>query len=245
MCQARSKEACGIHDKGTAGNHKKVICPRDDQGRKCEYDFYYACTPHTHAYSGPALLPCGHEKGSPGSHKKTYHRRCGHTDWHCLGAGDHNYVACPRDTDGGRCRADRQFPGYHLPCDTSHVHQYPSDLIKKQPCGHTYDPGSSSAYSHRLITCPTQNGKSCSYGSYYACSPHTHAYPSDPPPKEKTDPTPTDSTPPTPTPPTDSTPTDSTPTDPPPQTVTCANSYQGSGACIYNRVVSAAIRMNI
>lgn len=48
------KLPCGIHEEGTPGNHKKVLCPTDS-GRSCDYDFYYACTPHTHAYSGPKL----------------------------------------------------------------------------------------------------------------------------------------------------------------------------------------------
>lgn len=43
-------------------------------------------------------------------------------------------------------------------------------------CGHTYT--SSDSYSHRSETCPTDsNGQSCTHGTYYACSPHTHSYP--------------------------------------------------------------------
>jgi len=49
------------------------------------------------------LMACGHAIGTP---------------------GNHNYVRCPRASDGARCRADKTHPGYHLACDTSHVHQY-------------------------------------------------------------------------------------------------------------------------
>ena len=126
------------------------------------------------------LLPCGHEEGSPGVHRKSYWRACGHTDWHCLGPMRHNYVRCPRKDNGDFCRTDPRYPGYHLPCDESHVHKYLEDVLTEGPCGHVYKPGS--AHAHRSVTCPTQNGKSCSYGSYYACrGEHVHAYPSDPP----------------------------------------------------------------
>ena len=30
--------------------------------------------------------------------------------------------------------------------------------------------------NHVEVSCPQENGVSCSYGSYYQCSPHTHAY---------------------------------------------------------------------
>ena len=225
------------------------------------------------------ILPCGHKEGSAGSHVKTYHRACGHTDWYCLGAAGHNYVKCPRKSDGDFCRTDPKYKGYHLPCDTSHVHTYLSDQPPKpkqvtptttdpkpkqvtptttdpkpkqvlpkdsddddsddddggttrvdpqvtSPCGHTHKkslasshaavnfncgkhsyyactpPSSSETNRHitqtlacgshvgractassshlSAVSCPTQNGVSCSYGSYYACSPHTHAYPSTP-----------------------------------------------------------------
>ena len=89
------------------------------------------------------LLPCGHKEGSAGYHGKTNHRWCGHNDWYCLGAAGHNYVKCPRKADGDFCRTDPKYKGYHLPCDTSHVHTYLSDQPpepKKQVTPTTTDP---------------------------------------------------------------------------------------------------------
>ena len=167
--------------------------------------------------SSATLLSCGHEKGSPGSHVKVYWRACGHTDWHCLGPTGHNYNRCPKDTDGQTCTGNAKYPGFYLPCDTSHAHQYPTsaDKIKRGACGHVYDHGSSAAYSHRQIDCRKQNGVSCQYSFYYACRvEHAHAYTSDPDPPV-------------------------TP-DPKPQVVKCANNYRGAGKCSYGRVVSGS-----
>lgn len=65
--------------------------------------------------------------------------------------------------------------------------QPPSNLPTHQttyetgPCGHTYELRSSAAYSHRLVSCPlSASNQACSYGSYYVCSPHDHAYGSSP-----------------------------------------------------------------
>lgn len=62
-------------------------------------------------------------------------------------------------------------------------------------CGHTYLMINDD--SHALVSCPQLNGVSCSYGSYYLCSPHVHAYPSNPTFDPQPEPEPQ---PPTPTP---------------------------------------------
>ena len=50
------------------------------------------------------------------------------------------------------------------------------------PCGSHSGYRCTATSSHtQTTTCPSDtNGQSCSYGSYYACSPHTHAYPEPP-----------------------------------------------------------------
>ena len=223
-----SKLACGIHNVGTPGDHSlQASCQTDT---KCISTNFYQCLHTKHELK---LLECGHEKGSPGSHVKSYWRACGHTDWHCLGAKGHNYNRCPKDTDGQICTGNAKYPGYYLPCDTSHDHQYPTaaDKIKRGACGHVYDHGSSSAYSHRQVDCPTQNGVSCSYSFYYACrGEHAHAYTSDPDPPVTPDPKPDPDPPVTPDP----------KPDPKPVSVKCANRWRGAGKCSYNRVVSGS-----
>ncbi len=118
------------------------------------------------------LMACGHAKGTP---------------------GNHNYVQCPRAKDGARCRADKKHPGYHLACDTSHVHQY--------------GPTSTTPVSKPKDTTPTDT------------TPR-ETQPKDTTPKETQpqpkSPTPTTPTPTTPTP-TTPTPTTPTPTTPVPQ----------------------------
>ena len=172
------------------------------------------------------LLACGvHSVGTPGSHAKMYCGFCRAPTYACLRDDGHGPVRCPKASNGQTCTVDE---GWQIACDAGHVCQYPSDTqpppvvvppketppttlqpkATLQACGHVYDPGSSSAHTHRLVSCPRQNGKSCSYGSYYACTPHTHAYGSDPAP------------------------------DPVPVVVQCANTNKYAGKCIYNRVVS-------
>jgi len=80
----------------SAGNHVLNVLYYDYSDGVASY------IEHTVSVSAN-LMACGHAKGTP---------------------GNHNYVRCPRAKDGARCRADKKHPGYHLACDTSHVHQY-------------------------------------------------------------------------------------------------------------------------
>ncbi len=79
-----------------AGNHVLNVLYYDYSDGEASY------IEHTVSVSAK-LMACGHAIGTP---------------------GNHNYVRCPRAKDGARCRADKTHPGYHLACDTSHVHQY-------------------------------------------------------------------------------------------------------------------------
>ena len=58
---AKAGMPCGAHSDYSCQQttHQLLSCPTD-RGRKCEYQTYYACSPHTHAYAGEALRPCGH-----------------------------------------------------------------------------------------------------------------------------------------------------------------------------------------
>ena len=78
--------------------------------------------------------------------------------------GSHTYYAC-------------QTPA------TSETNRHSHQTL---PCGSHSGYRCTATSSHtQTTTCPTDtNGQACSYSSYYACSPHTHAYPelpADPP----------------------------------------------------------------
>ncbi len=167
--------ACG-HAAGTPGDHFRV-------GFSCGHEDYYCyrgdhdgngCTGYVHPddrvspdqKSGETLGACGHMyKPTPATIRV------------------HRQIRCPSGPNGVSCTS-----GSYWVCQ-SHTHSYatadtdtdtdppkPDPKLTRQACGHVYDPDSSSAHSHRSIDCPPQNGKDCSYGSYYACTPHTHAY---------------------------------------------------------------------
>ncbi|MYB00598.1 hypothetical protein F4X90_13110 [Candidatus Poribacteria bacterium] len=74
--------------------------------------------------------------------------------------GSHTYYAC-------------QTPA------TSETNRHSHQTL---PCGSHSGYRCTATSSHtQTTTCPSDtNGQSCSYGSYYACSPHTHAYPEPP-----------------------------------------------------------------
>ena len=88
--------------------------------------------------------------------------------------GSHTYYAC-------------QTPS----TSETNLHSY-----QTLPCGSHSGYRCTATSSHtQTTTCPSDSdGQSCTYGSYYACSPHTHAYPelpADPPPPAPPPPAPT------------------------------------------------------
>ena len=103
-------------------------------------------------------------------------------------------------------------------CQTPSTSEQNRHRYRTLPCGSHSGYRCTATSSHtQTTTCPTDtNGQSCSYGSYYACSPHTHAY-LDPPVN--------------PSPPANPS---------PPPTVLCGNRWSGPGACTYGRVVSSS-----
>ena len=93
---------------------------------------------------------CGHTY-NPGSSSANSHRSVTHP------CGRHSYYACQT-----------------LSSSEANRHTY-----QTMPCGnHRFYPCRMTSRHKRTVSCPTQNGVACSYGSYYPCSPHTHAYPS-------------------------------------------------------------------
>ncbi|MDE0556725.1 MAG: hypothetical protein OXI24_21135, partial [Candidatus Poribacteria bacterium] len=90
--------ACGVHEEGTAGNHKKVLCPIDAKGQSCTLGpSYLPCQgSHTHTYPKPVeKLACGHAVGAPGDHNGPFDFWwCGHTVYSCQ-IPDHASQTCP------------------------------------------------------------------------------------------------------------------------------------------------------
>ena len=124
--------------------------------------------PVTAAPAPPAPVP-----GDCGTHTIPASQVANHasTNFAC---GSHTYYAC-------------QTPA------TSETNRHSHQTL---PCGSHSGYRCTATSNHtQTTTCPTDtNGQSCSYGSYYACSPHTHAYPelpADPPTPAPPPPAPT------------------------------------------------------
>ena len=182
----KEKRPCG-HLLSASGDHSlQASCSTDSN---CIATNFYQCQHTEHEYAKKELLACGiHAVGTPGYHDKIYCGFCRAPTYACLRDDGHGPVRCPKDSDGQTCTVDE---GWQIACaDPPHVCKYPSDTQPQpvvtppketppttpqpkatlQACGHVYDPGSSSAYSHRKLTCPTQNGRVCSNGpTYYVC----------------------------------------------------------------------------
>ena len=160
--------ACGVHTvasseasnhiekTGTCG-HKYYACTpgnHDKLQASCSTDSncistnFYLCKHTSHTYGQQA---CGHTY-NPGSSSAHSHRSVPHP------CGKHSYYACQTLSSSETNRHTYQT----LPCGTHRY--YPCRVLPKHK---------------RAITCPRDsNGQSCSHGTYYACSPHTHSYPS-------------------------------------------------------------------
>ncbi|MCG9128841.1 hypothetical protein JT359_14725 [Candidatus Poribacteria bacterium] len=88
---------------------------------------------------------------------------------------------------GNHETADCGTSGHYVCDDSDHesVSGYNGSFYQCQPhqtFGCTHTDLTSNAYSHRSESCPdNSDGLSCDYNSYYACSPHSHAYTPPPP----------------------------------------------------------------
>lgn len=120
-----------------------------------------------------APAPPASVTGDCGTHTISTSQAANHasTNFAC---GSHTYYAC------------------HTPA-TSETNRHSHQTL---PCGSHSGYRCTATSSHtQTTTCPSDtNGQSCSYGSYYPCSPHTHAYPelpADPPTPAPPPPAPT------------------------------------------------------
>ena len=161
--------ACGEHlypSSGSASDHAEktgacghtyYACTPGDHDKlqaSCSTDTncistnFYLCQHTSHTYGQQA---CGHTY-NPGSSSANSHRSVSYP------CGKHSYYACQ-------------------PPSTSETNRH---TYQTMPCGsHSYYPCRMMPKHKVARTCPTDsNGQSCSHGSYYTCSPHTHAYPS-------------------------------------------------------------------
>ena len=160
---------CGVHAIATSesSDHEETtgacgdtyyVCSQGDHDKlqaSCSTDSncistnFYLCQHTSHTYGQQA---CGHTYDPGSSSEANSHRSVTHP------CGRHSYYACQTPSSSETSRHTHQT----LPCGTHNY--YPCRVLPKHK---------------RAITCPRDsNGQSCSYGSYYPCSPHTHAYPS-------------------------------------------------------------------
>ena len=164
--------------------HQLLSCPTD-QGRTCEHQTYYACSPHTHAYSGEALRPCGHPMTASGDHRVTRFSSCGHYGYVC--DTSHQSTRCPPGPNGETCSVSG---GLYLPCSAaSHTHTYPKGSTPKpttqhppdtqpttRPCGHSITASGDHSVQKRC-----SRDSRCIATDFYYCRHSSHTY-SDPPP---------------------------------------------------------------
>ena len=159
VAESRIVDSDTTSDTPTVANHPCGVHPTTTSGdhtlqASCSTDSncistnFYFCQHTSHTYGQQA---CGHTY-NPGSSSANSHRSVTHP------CGRHSYYACQTPSSSETNR---------------HTHQ-------TLPCGdHRYYPCRVLPKHKRAITCPRDsNGQSCSHGTYYACSPHTHSYPS-------------------------------------------------------------------
>ena len=155
-----SPPPCGVHPVGAAGNHARVssCAVTNSQNQTCTNTTgYYACTPHQHTYPPPPP-PCGvHTSGTNGSH--------------------HWIATCAVNNRHGQTCT--KTSGYYA-CKP-HEHTYPT-VVRSEACN-VHTSGTNGSH-HWIASCAvTSRGQTCTNTSgYYACTPHTHTYPSPPPP---------------------------------------------------------------
>ena len=162
---------CGNHSGrlclASSSHTSPVSCPTKN-GKDCKYGSYYTCTQHVHAYPGETTV-------------QVQYRKCGHPT---TASGDHSWVGtCSvTNSDGDTCT---KTTGYWA-C-TPHLHKYPA--VDPPPSYHGCRRHLSSVSGDHswVSSCAVTNGsgKTCTKATgYWACTPHLHDFPDDPPPPE-------------------------------------------------------------
>ena len=160
---------------------------------ECGLHSYFACQPPSstqtdfHTY---ATLPCGTHSGRlctvPAAHTEL--RQCPRRNGNSCTIG--TFYACdphthqyPTPTPTVRCGNSWTGPGaciYDRVISGTDPNEHRSSACD---AGHTYWTCNSTVNvsnwenNHRTRTCPRRNGNSCTIGTFYACDPHTHQYP--------------------------------------------------------------------
>ena len=158
-------------------------------------------------------LACGHAVGSKGIHLQVSCEFCSEQFYFCAEGSEHGLARCPRNENGETCTvsggrmilcadpphvhqypsAPKQTQADAAPTSESNTDKNDGKTPKQTgaskemvlaACGvHTIEKGSSSAHSHREVSCRLDGyGNACDPGSYYVCQEdeHRHQYPNTP-----------------------------------------------------------------
>ncbi|MDE0425436.1 MAG: hypothetical protein OXN25_11245 [Candidatus Poribacteria bacterium] len=158
-------------------------------------------------------LACGHTVGSAGIHLRVSCEFCSEQFYFCAEGLGHGMARCPRNESGETCTvsggrmilcadpphvhqypsAPKQTQADAAPTSESNTDKNDGKTPKQTgaskemvlaACGvHTIEKGSSSAHSHREVSCRLDGyGNACDPGSYYVCQEdeHRHQYPNTP-----------------------------------------------------------------
>ncbi|RKU19385.1 hypothetical protein C6503_07965 [Candidatus Poribacteria bacterium] len=125
--------------------------------------------------TGDSVGDCGHSYSSGDAlQHKLYTGLCGQHSWfHCLKPSFPEREKHKRRVITTCSHTIYECQGLSKAEKDKHTYQ-------SLPCGSHYGYACEADETHgKVITCPKENGKACLYGSYYACSEHSHSYPAD------------------------------------------------------------------
>ena len=153
LCQHTSHEYSRSEGRtcGHTPRHRWSFCPKNAAGERCIYHVYFRCTPHTHKYrNGETVVytPPG-ETQQPRETQQPTQQPTRQTQ-----QPNQQPTQQPTQQPPETQQPTHQTPKEtQPPRETQQPTQHP-----KQPCGHRYETGSSSEFSHRSVACPTKNG---------------------------------------------------------------------------------------
>ena len=185
--------------------HRRFACPVNAEGEKCNVSggYSHACTPHEHSYPEtvskapevpkqkpevkpdpkPKIVPEEDDEDDDDDDEETPTP----VDKDVLGAcGIHTYKSSEASSKAS-LHVEVSFScgvHKHYKCQEPSSSEKNRHVSQTLSCGnHVGRPCIASSSHSESVSCPDKNGKSCTYGSYYGCSEHVHAYPEPPPPK--------------------------------------------------------------